>query len=88
MEVVEEFESEPHKSVTFLVERDKEFQMWRGQKMPKALPGFSGGKLPGRSKVGKEREEEEGEEEGQEKKMKNKVVKEWSHSEYCSKLQP
>ena len=48
---VEDFNSRPHKAVTFLVERDKEFQVWREQKMPKALPGFSGGKLPGRSKV-------------------------------------
>ena len=29
----------------FLVERDKEFKMWREQKMPEALPGFSGGNL-------------------------------------------
>ena len=42
---------DPHKTVTFLVERDKEFQVLREQKMPKTLPGFSGGKPPGRSKV-------------------------------------
>ena len=54
MAVVEDFESRPHKAVTFLVERDKEFQVWRDQKVPKALPGFSsGGKLPGTSKVAK-----------------------------------
>ena len=45
MDVVEDFESRPHKAVTLWVERDKEFQVWRKQKMPKALPGFSGGKL-------------------------------------------
>ena len=39
-EVVEDFASEPHKAVTFLVERDGEL-----------LPGFSGGKLPDRIKV-------------------------------------
>ena len=76
MEVVEDFESRPHKAVTFLVKRDKEFQMCRGQKMPKALPGFSGGKLPGRNKVEEEgKEAEEGEEEGQEKKMENEVIR-------------
>ena len=53
MEVVEDFESRPHKAVTFLVERDKEFQVLCEQEMPKALPGISGGKLPGRSKVEK-----------------------------------
>ena len=50
MDVVEDFELRP----TFLVERDKEFQVWREQKMSRALPGFSGGKLPGRSKVEEE----------------------------------
>ena len=38
--------------------RDKEFQVWRKQKMPNAQPGFSGGKLSGRNKV------EGGEEDG------------------------
>ena len=42
-EVVEDFASKPHKAVTFLVERDGEL-----------LPGFSGGKLPGRIKVEEE----------------------------------
>ena len=57
-------------------ERDRELQAWREQKMPKALPGFSGRKLPGRSKVEEGREEEEEEEEGQEKKMENGVIEE------------
>ena len=35
MEVVEDFESQPHKAVAFLVDRDKEFQMWRKQKIQK-----------------------------------------------------
>ena len=29
MEVAEDFESRPHKAVTFLVARDKEIQAWR-----------------------------------------------------------
>ena len=40
----------PHKAVSSVVDRDKEVQVWREQRMPKQLPGFSGGKLPGRSK--------------------------------------
>ena len=61
MEVVEDFESRPHKIVSFVVERDTDFQVWREQKMPKALPGFCCGKLPGRRKgdEGKEEEDEE-----------------------------
>ena len=61
MEVVEDFESRPHKAVTFLEERDKELQEVRELKMPKALPGYSGGKLSGRSKAegGGEKEEKE-----------------------------
>ena len=74
MDVVEDFESRPHKAVTLLAARDKEFQMCREQKMPKAIPGFNGGKLPGRSNV-EGRKEEEREEEGQEKKMENEVIR-------------
>ena len=51
MEVVEDCASRPHKAVTFLVGWDKEFQDWRELKMPKVLPGYSGGKLPGRSRA-------------------------------------
>ena len=51
MEVVDDFESRPHNAVTFLVARDKSFQELRELKMPKALLGCSGGKLPGRSKA-------------------------------------
>ena len=40
--------------------------------MRKALPGFSSGKLPGRSNVEEGREEEE---DGQEKKMDNEVIR-------------
>ena len=67
MDVVEDFEPRPRWAV------DKEFQVWPEQTMPTALPGFSGGKLPGRSKVEEGREEDE---EGQEKKTDNEVVKE------------
>ena len=36
MEVVEDFESRPHKEATFLVERNKDFQVWREHKMPRS----------------------------------------------------
>ena len=49
MKVVEDFESRPHKAVSSAVERKKEEQEWNKQKMPKALLGYSGGRLPGRS---------------------------------------
>ena len=49
MKVVEDFESRPHKAVPFVVERGKEIQEWNEQKLPKVLPGYSGGSLPGRS---------------------------------------
>ena len=73
MEVVEDFESRPHKAVTFLVERDKEIiRDLRQLKMPKALSGHSGGKLPGRNKAARGKEGKEEEEEVQ--KMENKVM--------------
>ena len=50
MKVMEDFESRPHEAVSFVVERGKEIQEWNEQKLPKALPGYSGGRLPGRRK--------------------------------------
>ena len=57
-----------------MVERDKEVQVWREQRMPKALPGFSGGKLQGRSKEEKGKEEENEEEESQEITRRSEVM--------------
>ena len=42
--------NQEHMAVTFLVSRKKEFLVWR-EKKPKALPGYRGGKRPGRSNV-------------------------------------
>ena len=36
-------------AVTFVVQRGKETQEWNEQKLPKALPGYNGGRQPGRS---------------------------------------
>ena len=65
MEVVADFESRPHKAVTFLEERDQEFQVWREQKMPKGAARIQRWKAS-RSKVEEGREEEEGEKKGKE----------------------
>ena len=46
--------------MSFLVKkREKEIQEWNEQKLPKVLPGYSGGRLPGRSAKEKGREEGE-----------------------------
>ena len=58
MKVVEDFDSTPHKAAPSVVERDMEEQVWNEQKMQKALPGFCGGSLPGRSTKERGREEE------------------------------
>ena len=58
MEVVEDFESRSHKAVSFVVvRREKEMKEWTKQKLREVLPGYSGGKLPGRSTKEKGREE-------------------------------
>ena len=49
MEVVEDFESRPHKAVSSVVESEKEIKEWSDQKLPKVLLCYSGGRLPGRS---------------------------------------
>ena len=69
MKVVVDFESRPHKAVSFVVERDKEVQEWNEQK-PKVLPGYSGGRLPGRSAV-----EAGGEEEGQQEEKGQRNIR-------------
>ena len=45
-EVMEDFESTPHKAVPCVVGREKEMQEWNEQKLPKVLPGYSGGRVP------------------------------------------
>ena len=62
MEVVEDFQSRPHKAVSF-VEREKETQERIEQKWPKVLLGYSGGRLPGWSTQEAGREERGEEEE-------------------------
>ena len=45
VKVVEDFESRPHEAVSFVVERGKEIQEWTGQKLPKVLLGYRGGRF-------------------------------------------
>ena len=76
MKVVEDFESRPNKAVPFVVERGKEIQEWNEQKLPKVLPGYSGGKLPGRSTKEKGREEGEVNEDGEDRRIMGQIVQE------------
>ena len=76
MNVVEDIESRPHKAVTFVVKRGKERQERNEQKLPKALPGYSGGSLPGRSTKEEGREEGEEEEGGEDRRIRVEDVKE------------
>ena len=62
--------------VSFVVEKDKEVQEWDEQKMPKALPGYSGGRLPGRSTKETGREEEEEEKDSRERQVRNEIDQE------------
>ena len=76
MKVIEDFESRPHKAVTFVVERGKERQEWKEQKLPKALPACCGGRYLGRSTEEKGREEGEEDEERVERQVRNEITKE------------
>ena len=76
MKVVEDCESMPHKAESFVVEREKEVQECNEQKMPQVLPGYSGGRLPGRSTEEGGREEEEAEEACREGQVRKEIVQE------------
>ena len=76
MKVIEDFESRPHKAVTFVVERGKKRQELNEQQVPKALPGYSGGRLPGRNTEEKGRKEGEEDEGSEERRVRNEIIKE------------
>ena len=77
MEVVEDFESRPQKAVSSVVKREKmEIKEWSEQKMPKVLPGYSGGRLPGRSTEEKGKEEGEANEDGGERRIGSQIAHE------------
>ena len=56
--------------------REKEVQEWNEQKLPKVLPGYSGGRLPGRRAKERGREDEEEEENGRERKVRYETAQE------------
>ena len=74
--MVEDFESRPHKTVSFVVKAEKEIMEWNEQKLPKVLPGYSGGRLPGRNAKEKGREEGEVDENGGEKGIRSQIAQE------------
>ena len=51
-------------------------QEWNEQKLPEVLPGYSGGRLPGRTTKEKGREEGEVDEGGEERRIRGQIVKE------------
>ena len=77
MEVIENFESRPHEAVSFVVRRGKEIEEWIEQKLQKVLPGYSGGKLPGRSTTEKGRAEGAVDEDGGDRRIRVKSSKNW-----------
>ena len=76
MKVVEDFESRPHKTDSFVVERVEEIQEWNEQKLPKVLLGDSGGKLPERSTKEKGREDGEVDEDSGERRNRSHIAQE------------
>ena len=76
MEVVEDFVSRPHKAVSFVVGSEKEMQEWYEQKLPKVLPGYSGGRLPRRSRKETRREEGELDEGTEERRIESEIAQE------------
>ena len=65
LKAAEDFESRPHKAVSFVVERESEIQECNEQKLPKVLPGYSGG-----------REEEEEEKDSRERQVRYGIAQE------------
>ena len=77
MKAVEDFESRLHEAVSFVVERDNEIQEWKEQKLPKVLPGYIGGRLPGRRTEEAGGEEEEEKEKNGEGRIRRTSPKKW-----------
>ena len=76
MKVVEDFQLRPHKAVSFVVERDKDVEAWNEQKLPKVLPGYCGGRLPGRSTTEAGRGEKKVEKDFRERQVRHEIVQE------------
>ena len=72
MKVVEDFESRPHKAVSFVVERGKDMQEWSEQK----LTWIQWRKVARKEHQKKSREEGEVDEGGEERRIWGQIVKE------------
>ena len=59
-----------------VVTREMEMQEWHEQKLPKVLPGYSGGTLPGRSTKEKGREEGEVDEDSGKRRIRSQIAQE------------
>ena len=79
MYMVEDFELRSLKVVSSVVRREKEIQEWNKQKLPKVLPGFNGGRLPGRSTKEKGRDEGEVDEDSGERRIRSRSRSGCSH---------
>ena len=73
--MVEDFESRPHRAVSYVVKKENEIQEWNEQKLPKVLPSYSVGRLPGRSTKVKDREEGEEDEDSGERRIRNEIAR-------------
>ena len=49
---------------------------WSGQRLPKVLPSYSGGRLPGRSTKEKDKEEGEVDDDGEERIIRSQIAQE------------
>ena len=56
--------------------REKKIQEWTGQTLLEVLPGYSGGKLPGRSTQEKGREEGAADKDGGERRLRSQIAQE------------
>ena len=66
-------QSQDHIKQSSLFYRGKEIKEWSEQKMPKVLPDYSGGRLPGRSTKEKGREEGAVDEDGEERNVRSQI---------------
>ena len=76
MEVVEDFESRPHRAVSFCGKKREGDTGIERQKLRKVLPGYSGGRLSGRSTKEKGKEEGEVNEDGGERRIRSQIAQE------------
>ena len=59
-----------------MVRREEEVKEWNEQQLPEVLPGYSGGRFPGRSTKKKGSEEGEVDEDGGKRRIRGQIVQE------------